>query len=346
MKTNTFSLILTSLLTGFAFLQPAQAVVPSPDGGYPGFNTAEGQDALFSLTPNAAANTAIGFHALYFNTTGDSNTAAGADALANNRTGRSNTATGFHSLNENTLGMANTATGVRALDHNQTGSRNTAFGSSALSNNTSGIDNIAVGFAAGIGLTTGSHNIAIGAAGQADESDTIRLGDRDITRTFIAGIRNVAVSGSPVVVGGGGQLGVAASSRKFKDDIKPMEKASEVILALEPVTFHYKKNIDPDCTAQFGLVAEDVEKVNPDLVVRDKEGKPYSVRYDQVNAMLLNEFLKEHKAFVEEQRKVQEQGGTISRLEQQIEALTAGLQKVSAQIELNKRAPQTVLNNQ
>jgi hypothetical protein len=347
MKTNTLSLILTSLLTGFAFLQPAQAVVPSPDGGYPGFNTAEGQDALFSLTPNAAANTAIGFHALYSNTTGDSNTAAGADALANNRTGRSNTATGFHSLNENTLGMANTATGVRALDHNQTGSKNTAIGSSALSNNTSGIDNIAVGFAAGIGLTTGSHNIAIGAAGQAGESGTMRVGDSpDITRTFIAGIRGVAVNGSPVVVGGGGQLGVVASSRKFKDDIKPMEKASEVILALEPVTFHYKKNIDPDCTAQFGLVAEDVEKVNPDLVVRDKEGKPYSVRYDQVNAMLLNEFLKEHKAFVEEQRKVQEQGGTISRLEQQIEALTAGLQKVSAQIELNKRAPQTVLNNQ
>ena len=118
MKTNTLSLVVASLLTGFAFLHPAQAVVPAPDGGYPGFNTAEGQDALFSLTPNAAANTAIGFHALYSNTTGDSNTAAGADALANNRTGRSNTATGFHALNENTLGVANTATGFRALDHN------------------------------------------------------------------------------------------------------------------------------------------------------------------------------------------------------------------------------------
>jgi hypothetical protein len=317
MKTNTLCLILVSLLTGSAFLQPAQAVVPSPDGGYPGFNTAEGQDALFSLTPNGAANTAIGFHALYFNTTGDSNTAAGADALANNRTGRSNTATGFHALNENTFGMANTAIGVRALDHNLN-SGNTAIGFSALSNNTDGIDNIAVGFAAGIGLTTGSHNIAIGAAGQAAESGTMRVGDPDITRTFIAGIRGVPVNGSPVVVGGGGQLGVVASSRKFKDAIKPMEKASEAILALKPVTFRYKKSIDPDCTAQFGLVAEDVEKVSPDLVVRDEKGEIYSVRYDQVNAMLLNEFLKARRQ--------------IDAQQKQIEALTAGLQKVSAQL--------------
>ncbi len=229
--------------------------------------------------------------------------------------------------------MANTATGVRALDHNQSGSRNTAIGSSALSNNTSGIDNIAVGFAAGISLTTGSHNIAIAAAGQPGESDTMRVGDSpDITRTFIAGIRGVPVNGSPVVVGAGGQLGVAASSRKFKDDIKPMEEASEAILALKPVTFHYKKNIAPDCTAQFGLVAEDVEKVNPDLVVRDKEGKPYSVRYDQVNAMLLNEFLKARRQ--------------IDAQQKQIEALTAGLQKVSAQLELNNPVTRTVLNDQ
>jgi hypothetical protein len=298
--------------------QNTQAVNPPPDGGYPGFNTAEGQDALFSLTPNAAANTAIGFHALYSNTTGDSNTAAGADALVNNRTGRSNTATGFHALNDNTLGMANTATGVRALDRNQIGSRNAAIGYSALASNTSGIDNIAVGYAAGIALTTGSHNIAIGAAGEAGESGTIRVGDSDNTRTFIAGVRGVVVSGSPVVVGGGGQLGVVASSRQFKDDIKPIENASEAILALKPVAFHYKKNIDPDRTAQFGLVAEDVEKINPDLVVHDQTGKPYGVRYDAVNAMLLNEFLKARRQ--------------IDTQQKQIEALTAGLQKVSAQL--------------
>jgi hypothetical protein len=118
-----------------------------------------------------------------------------------------------------------------------------------------------------------------------------------------------------------------------------MDNASEAILALKPVTFRYKKDIDPDGTPQFGLVAEEVEKVNPALITRDADGKPYTVRYDQVNAMLLNEFLKEHKT-------VQEQGATIARLQKQIEALTAGLQKVSAQLELNKPAPQTVLNNQ
>jgi hypothetical protein len=244
MKTNTTSRILVSLLAGFLFLQPAHAVIPSPDGGYPNFNTAEGQDALFSLALNAAANAAIGYHALYSNTTGDSNTASGMNAMVNNTAGRGNTATGAHALNDNKIGMANTATGLRALDKNL-GSRNTAIGCSALAKNTSGIDNIGIGFAAGIALTTGSHNIAIAAAGEADESGTIRLGESpDVTRTFIAGIRSVPVNGSPVEVGGGGQIGVAASSRKFKDDIKPMEKASEAVLALKPVTLHYKKNID------------------------------------------------------------------------------------------------------
>ena len=136
------------------------------------------------------------------------------------------------------------------------------------------------------------------------------------------------------------------SSARYKELIKPMAKASEALFSLTPVTFRYKKEIDSAGIQQLGLIAEDVEKVNPDLIVRDKEGKPYSVRYDQVNAMLLNEFLKEHKAFVEEQRKVQEQGASIARLEQQIEALTVGLQKVSAQLELSKPTPQSVLNDQ
>ena len=136
------------------------------------------------------------------------------------------------------------------------------------------------------------------------------------------------------------------SSARYKNEIKPMAKASEALFSLTPVTFRYKKEIDSAGIQQLGLIAEDVEKVNPDLIVRDKEGKPYSVRYDQVNAMLLNEFLKEHKAFVEEQRKVQEQGASIARLEQQIEALTVGLQKVTAQLALSKPTPQTVLNDQ
>src|SRR5216110_1165756 len=117
-----------------------------------------------------------------------------------------------------------------------------------------------------------------------------------------------------VVVNGSGRLGTVASSQRFKDDIKPMDKASEAILALKPVTFHYKKEVDPDGIPQFGLVAEQVEKVDPDLVARDEEGKVYTVRYEAVNAMLLNEFLKEHKAFVEEHRKVDKLEATVAGL--------------------------------
>jgi trimeric autotransporter adhesin len=163
-------------------------------------------------------------------------------------------------------------------------------------------------------------------------------------------VSGVAVTGSQVVVNATGKLGVTASSARFKEGIKPMDEASEAILGLQPVTFRYKKELDPDGIAQFGLVAEDVEKVNPDLVVRDKEGKPYTVRYDAVNAMLLNEFLKEH-------RKNEQQEASITQLrkelqamaahqQKQIEALTAGIQEVSTQLELAKSAPQTALNNQ
>jgi len=356
MKTAIPQFLILFLIVWFGSLQNTHGVNPPPDGGYPLGNTAEGEDALFSLTANGAANTAIGAHALFFNTTGDDNTAVGFFALNfntsgskntalgyhglfSNQTGRANTATGCEALNDNTSGIQNTATGVGALERNETGSQNTACGYGALSSNTIGVDNIALGFAAGSRLNTGSQNIDIGNVGVAGESGTIRIGDITQQRTFIAGISGVEVSGSPVVVGGGGQLGVAASSQQFKDDIKPMEKASEAILALKPVTFHYKKNIDPDRTAQFGLVAEDVEKISPDLVVHDQAGKPYSVRYDQVNAMLLNEFLKAH-------RRMEEQDATIARQQKQIDALAAGLNKVSTQIELTKSAPQTVLNNQ
>ena len=142
-----------------------------------------------------------------------------------------------------------------------------------------------------------------------------------------------------------GKLGTTTSSRRFKEQIKPMDKSSEAVLALKPVTFRYKKEVDSDGIPQFGLVAEDVEKVNPDLVVRDKEGKPYTVRYDQVNAMLLNEFLKEHRKNEQQESKIEKQEAKIARQEKQIEALTLGLQKVSAQFELNKTASQTVLND-
>jgi hypothetical protein len=191
----------------------------------------------------------------------------------------------------------------------------------------------------------GSFNIYVGffAGPSADgsaipEDETIRIGDSFNFGCFIGGIAGVPVSGDPVVVGGDGRLGILASSARFKDDIKAMDKVSETILALKPVTFRYKKEIDAQGATQFGLVAEDVQKVNPDLVLHDKEGKPYSVRYEAVNAMLLNEFLKEH-------HKVQELEANAAHQQKQLEALTAGLQKVSAQLEATKPAMHVVLEN-
>jgi hypothetical protein len=196
-----------------------------------------------------------------------------------------------------------------------------------------------LGFNAGLNLTTGDRNIDIGNPGSAGDAGTIRIGIQGTqTRTFVAGISGSPGIGTSVVVHTNGRLGTVASSQRFKNDIKPMDKASEAILALKPVTFHYKKEVDPDGIPQFGLVAEEVEKVNPDLVTRDAKGKVYTVRYEAVNAMLLNEFLKEH-------RKNEEQEATIARQQKQIEALTAGLQRVSAQIEASQTAPQ-VVNNQ
>ena len=299
-------------------------------------NTATGWFALSSNT-TGGSNTANGGAALSYNTTGDDNTATGAGALSNNTTGGGNTATGFFALSAlfsgTVTGSFNTADGDQALFNNQTGSSNTANGGGALYSNTTGNYNIALGANAGDNLTTGDNNINIGNEGVADEGNTIRVGIQGTqTKTFIAGISGTTVTGTGVVVNGSGQLGVAPSSARFKDEIEPMEKASEAILALKPVTFHYKKDIDPKGIPQFGLVAEEVEKINPELVVRDKDGKPYTVRYDAVNAMLLNEFLKEHKAFVEEQHKVQKLEANAAQQQKQIEALAVGLQKVSAQL--------------
>jgi hypothetical protein len=305
-----------------------------------GFNTAIGVSALFGNT-TGGSNTAIGSDALTQNTTGDANTATGDSALFSNTTGTFNTATGDNALAVNSTGFVNTATGASALQGNSTGNNNTAIGFKALFNNSTGINNIALGVSAGSALTTGSDNIDIGHFGVAAESNTIRIGTQGTqTATFIAGIRDTPLAhGAAVAVGitADGQLGVRASSVRFKELVKPMDEASESIFALQPVTFRYKK--DPAALPQFGLVAEEVAKVNPDLVARDEEGKPFTVRYDEINAMLLNEFLKKH-------RTVQEQGETIARLEKQIEALTAGLQKVSAQLELHESAPKTALNDQ
>jgi hypothetical protein len=379
LKATTLPFLATFVFSCLAFSPTARALTPKPDGDYPNGNTAEGMNALLSLT-TGIDNTANGASALAGDTTGSANTGNGAGTLVFNRTGSANTATGFRALKNNTadfntatgfqalffntIGTQNTATGALALQnnnatnntatgfqalfHNSTGAGNTAVGFHALVNN-NGSSNIALGLSAGGNLTTGSNNIDIGNSGVVGESNTIRIGSAQV-RTFIKGISGVGVTGAAVVVNAAGQLGVAPSSQRFKDEIKPMDKASEAILALKPVTFRYKQELDPDGTAQFGLVAEDVEKVNPALVARDAEGKVYTVRYDAVNAMLLNEFLKEHRTVQKLEALVAKQQrdfqANAAQQQKQIEALTAGLQKVSAQLEVRKPAPRTVSNNQ
>jgi hypothetical protein len=253
-------------------------------------NTAVGAATLLNNT-EGSGNTAVGADALFNNTTNGLNTATGAFALFSN-TGDSNTATGYQALTNNTGGGGNTATGRGALINNITGSLNTADGYNALFNNTIGSGNIALGVDAGSNIT-GAGNIDIGNSGTALDGGTIRIGVQgNQVATYIAGIYNEGVGGNAltVLVDSDGKLGINFSSRRFKRDIQPMDDASEAILALRPVTFHYKS--DKTGMPQFGLIAEEVAEVNPDLVVRDKNGEIYTVRYDAVNAMLLNEFLK------------------------------------------------------
>jgi hypothetical protein len=398
--------VMIAAMLGCFALPSARAVSPAPDGGYANGNTAEGDNALLSLT-SGAYNTAIGFDALVFNTTGTYNTATGSLALFSNKTGNFDTADGFEALAFNTTGYKNTATGFQALlgnttghdntasgfyalyyntgnnntatgsqalfnnttgtdntangfdalVNNTTGSSNTADGSQALQNNTAGVNNTATGFEAlvnntgssntalgvfaGANLTTGDDNIDIGNRGVAGESATIRLGDNAIhAKTFIAAIRGATTGNADaiaVVIDSGGQLGTVSSSRRFKKDIGPMDKASEAILALKPVTFHYKS--DSKGTPQFGLIAEEVAKVNPDLVVRDADGEVYTVRYEAVNAMLLNEFLKEHRTVLELKKEIAALTATMKEQASQI-------QQVRAEFEVANSAPQVVVKNQ
>jgi hypothetical protein len=415
LKQTTAVFLLAFGLACFALSPKAQAVLPSPtpDGGYPGKNTAEGQNALLNLntssgidntavgwsslksvttgtyntavgsgalfTNTASGNTAIGAAALFRNTTGNGNTATGLQALYSNTTGNSNTAVGHQALYSNTIGSVNpttgntalgyqslfsnttvggnTAVGAGALYSNTTGNPNTASGVMALYNNTTGLENTADGGGALYFNTTGGRNTAVGEnslVGNTTGSNTVALGylagynaTTGSNNVYIgANIQGVAAEsnacyiasvygrtsgdGIPVYINSQNKLGTRTSSKRFKEDIKPMGDVSEALYLLKPIAFRYKKEIDPNRKRELGLLAEDVEKVNSDLVVRDKEGKPYTVRYDAINAMLLNEFLKEHQ-------KVQE-------LEKQVEKLTAGLQKVSAQLEASKPAPQVVNN--
>ena len=315
------------------------------------FNTANGAFALISNT-TGFYNTAVGDNALGPNTTGNHNAAMGDHALEANTTGSFNTATGHQAIGNITTGNNNTATGTYALFNDVTGNGNTADGIFALGNAT-GSRNIGIGVDAGCHLTSGDNNIFIGSFGVDTESNTIRIGHvvpemncnnfvQDAnTATYIAGISGTAVVGDMVVVDANGQLGTMSSSRRFKKEIKPMDKTSEAILALKPVSFQYKS--DTKGTPRFGLIAEEVAKVNPDLVVRDRKGEIYSVRYEAVNAMLLNEFLKstEGRGTKKGFRRA-EIGNDRPRGNGQ--RAGGANPKVSAQLEATKPAPQVVNN--
>jgi hypothetical protein len=320
-----------------------QAQAASKVGCFPNFTTAIGCDALTSIN-GGIGNTGLGWFALFVNSTGnyntalgvgaldlnnaDFNTATGAAALLLNTTGTQNTAVGTDALALNDSGSANTATGYFAL-YNTTGGDNTAIGSDALLNNTTGSDNTAIGLNAGASVVTAGNVTCIGSnVAGADVSNTTWIAN-------VFGVTTQSGTTAPVVVSDTGQLGTVVSSERFKKDIGTMDKASEAILSFRPVTFHYKT--DTKGTPQFGLIAEEVAKVDPALVLPDKEGKPYTVRYDAVNAMLLNEFLKEH-------RKVEELGKGMAVLTTQLKEQAAQIQKVSAQLETSKPAPQVVNN--
>ena len=342
---ETITNIIHPLFALFAFacfaLAP-QARAVCQDACLPNGNTVQGESALIANT-TGSNNTATGFQALGFNITGSNNAGYGFGALLSNF-GSNNTATGSRALYNNTHANDNTADGFEALFFNTRGAKNTAIGKHALFANQTGVSNIALGANAGANLAIGSNNIDIGSAGVNSESNTIRIGTAQ-TRTFIKGISGVVVAGAQVVVNAGGQLGVAASSARFKTEIRPMDKASEAILSLKPVTFHYKHDLDPDGIPQFGLLAEEVEKVNPDLVAHDNQGRPHIVRYEAVNAMLLNEFLKEHRKVQELEANDAEQQKAIKALTAMVKEQAAQIQKVSAQLELSKSEPQTVLND-
>jgi hypothetical protein len=321
-------------------------------------NTANGASALINNT-TGSANTASGIAALFFNTEGSANTGSGSFALQNNTTGNNNTAIGYGALLANTIGSDNVAIGYHAAWSTDTGdsntaigrnalaanggSQNTAIGVQALENNTSG-NNTAIGYLAGSNNTSGTQNTTLGAFAGLDVTTANNVicigvpGDNVSDSCYIGNIWEQPGGPQAVYVNSNGKLGAQVSSRRFKDEIKPMEEASEGIYRLQPVTFRYKPEIEPTCPLSFGLIAEDVEKVNPDLVVRDKERKPYTVRYDQVNAMLLNEFIKEHA-------KVQRLEAALDAVIERLKEQEAKIENVRDEMDSNRFGAQVVVTN-
>jgi hypothetical protein len=312
-------------------------------------NTASGSDALQSNTTGSANtalghlalqdntsgsnNTAIGRQALLLNDTGNANVAIGADALFGNTTGEGNTATGFSALNFNTSGSANTATGFLALSGNSTGVRNVGIGYNALRDNSTGRNNTAIGWNAGQ-RTTGSDNVLVAHRGVIDESQTMRIGTRGtdgvpgsgVTRAFIAGVRGVATGrpGVPVLIDASGQLGTISSSRRHKREIQPMAGASDRLLQLRPVQFHYNEaDASGERPIQYGLIAEEVADVFPELVIRDENGQPETVAYHMLPALLLNELQKEQELNRAQSEKLARQEELLAEMRQLEEKLAA-----------------------
>jgi hypothetical protein len=342
------------------FLPIARAVMPAPDGFYPpgNSNTAEGFNAMFS-NPTGSYNTAVGLNALYSDASGARNTGIGVNALRYNVAGASNTAVGVNALYvntasfdtaigdgalfHNTSGYQNTAIGYQALFSNTTAYYNTAIGSGALSNETGGgntaigvsalaantaSENTAIGYAAGSNATVGSYNVYVGAGVNAVplESNATRI--RNIGSTPQASGIFVTIDGTGGR--GDGKLGYQVSSRRYKEEIQPMDDASESLYRLTPVTFRYKKELDPQGTRQYGLIAEDVAKVNPDLVVNDPDGKPATLRFLCIQALMLNELLREHGKVEQLKHDFQT---TIAQQQKEIQALTVQLKEQAAQIQ-------------
>jgi hypothetical protein len=294
-------------------------------------NTANGTAAL-ELNSTGSSNTANGAFALFGNTVGSTNTASGTYALYANTTGHDNTANGSSALVANIDGSLNTAVGVAALAVNTTGSENTALGGTALDSNTTGSANTAIGRAAGFLIATGSGNVCIG--------QNVLGAAGAINTTWIRNVYNSAATARQVYVNADDKIGTLSSSRRYKEQIAPMNKASETLFALKPVTFRYKKDVDPGQALSFGLIAEDVAQVSAELVTPDEQGKPQTVRYEAVNAMLLNEFLKEHRKNQQQETTIAELKKEIAGLVATVKAQTAQIQKVNARLELNDTAPQ------
>jgi len=302
------------------------------------FNDALGVQALFNNT-TGGMNTAIGGAALFTNTTGHDNVAVGGGALIFNQTGSENTAIGRQALIDNTTADNNTAVGFQALNSNHTGHNNTAVGVGSLAQNMTGSLNTAIGDSAGT-LINGDGNVCIGHLfGEADVSNSTYIANVGATAQPVGGtVFGVTVDSNT------GKMGFAPSSRRYKEDIKPMDNFSEELFVLKPVTFHYKNQIDPKQRLDYGLIAEDVAEVNPELAIRNQKGEIESVNYGAIYAMLLNEFLKEHRAFVEEQRKVADQQQEIDRLKTELKEQRSLIQKVSDRMELKGSTTQVAIS--